>query len=216
MAGMDDSSMSLREVAASSAQPDRDASRVAHAAAELGVPVPPTFRLAGVDDGGGQLAHLAGTAQGFRHGIAILARLNGKPIDQCLAEMTAPPLEGGPRPPWAPPDDWTDTEAMLAWLAECERHPEWPQFYNSVTDWAPLVAAFLSGSASIKAITTAITSIHNHRNRMALAKYVIDTAAARGDAIDAVALIRAANSGPAASPATYSGPDGGEPTNTGG
>lgn len=213
---MDDSSMSPREVAASSAQPERDAGRVAHAAAELGVPVPPTFRLAGVDDGGGPLAHLSGTAQDFRHGIAILARLNGKPIDQCLADMTVPPPEDGLRSPWAPPDDWTDTEAMLAWLAECERHPEWPQFSNSVSDWAPLVAAFLGGSASIKAITAAVTSIHNHRDRMAFAKYVVDQAVAGGVVIDPAALIRAANSGPATSPATNSGPDGGELTNTGG
>lgn len=213
---MNDSSISPREVATSSAQPDRDASRVAHAAAELGVPVPPTFRLVGVDDGGGQLAHLAGTAQDVRYSIAILARLNGKPIDQCLADMTAPPPEGRPRPPWAPPDDWTDTEAMLAWLAERERHPEWPQFSNSVSDWAPLVAAFLGGSASIKGITTAITSIHNHRDRMAFARYVVDQAVAHGVEIDPVTLIRAANSGPATSPATNSEPAGGEHTNTGG
>lgn len=213
---MNDSSMSPRGVATSSAQPDRDAARVAHAAAELGVPVPPAFRLAGVDDGGGQLAHLSGTVRDFQHGIAILARLNGAPVNQCLADMTVPPPEGGPRPPWAPPDDWTDTEAMLAWLAECERHPEWPQFSNSVSDWAPLVAAFLGGSASIKAITTAITSIHNHRDRMAFARYVVDQAVARDVEIDPVALIRAANSGPATSPATNSGPDGGEPTSVGG
>lgn len=213
---MDDSAMSPREVATSSVQPDRDAARVACVAAELGVPVPSTFRLAGVDDGGGQLAHLTGTAQDVRHGIAILARLNGKPIDQCLADMAAPPPEDGPRPSWAPPDDWTDTAAMLAWLAERERHPEWPQFSNSVSDWAPLVAAFLGGGIGIKAITTAITSIHNQRARMAFARYVVDQAVARGVEIDPVALIRAANSGPAASPATNSGPDGGEPTSTGG
>lgn len=213
---MNDSSMSPREVVVSSAQPDRDAARVADAAAELGVPVPRTFRLAGVDDSGDQLAHLTGTAQDVRHGIAILARLNGKPVDQCLADMTAPPPEGGPNPPWAPPDDWTDTEAVLTWLAECERHPEWPQFYNSVGDWAPLVAEFLGGSAGITAITRAITSIHNHRARMAFARYVVEQAVARGVEIDPVALISAANSGPATSPATTSGPAGGEPTSTGG
>lgn len=204
------------QLAASSTQPDRDAARVAHAAAELGVPVPPAFRLDGVDDGGDQLAHLAGTAQDVRHGIAILARLNGKPVDQCLADMTAPPPEGEPRPPWAPPDDWNDTEAVLAWLAECERHPEWPQFYNSAGDWAPLVAKFLGGSVSITALIRAITSIHNQRSRIGFAKYVIDRALERGVEIDPAALIRAANSGPATSPATSSGPGGEEPTSTGG
>lgn len=108
---MDDSAMSPREVVTSSAH-DRDAARVARAAAELGVPVPTTFRLAGVDEGDGHRGHLAGTAQDVRHGIAILSRLNGQTIDQTLADMTAPP-EGGPRPPWSPPDDWIDTEAML-------------------------------------------------------------------------------------------------------
>lgn len=213
---MNASSMSPREAAVSNAQSDPDAAGVAHAAAELGVPVPPTFRLAGVDDSGEQLAHLAGTAQDARHGIAILARLNGKPVDQCLADMTAPPPEGEPPAPWAPPDDWTDTEAMLAWLAEHERHLEWPQFSNSVGDWATLVTAFLGGSATITAITKAIVSIHNQRARMAFAKYVIDKALERGVEIDPVALISAANSGPAISPATNSGPSSGGPTSTGG
>jgi hypothetical protein len=177
----------------------------------LGVPVPPTFRLTGVDEGGGQLAHLTGTAQDIRHGIAVLARLNGKPVDQCLADMTVPPLEGGPRPPWVPPDNLTDNEALLACLAERERHPEWPRFFNSVSDWAPLAAAFLGGQIGIKAITAAIASIHNQRARLALAKYVVEQAVARGVEIDPVSLIRAANSDPPTGPAANSGPDGGEP-----
>ena len=212
---MDGSAMSPREVATSSAAPDSNAARVTRAAAELGVPVPPTFRLAGADEGGGQLAHLAGTAQDIRRGIAILARINGKPVDQCLADMTSPASEGGPRPPWAPPDDLTDNEALLAWLAEREQHPEWPRFSNSVSDWAPLVTAFLGGTVGIKAITTAITSIHNQRARLAFARYVVAQANAQGVKIDPVALIRAANSDPATNPATNSGPDNGEPTSTG-
>lgn len=203
---MNDSSMSPREAAVSDAQPDPDAARIIHAAAELGVPVPPTFRLVGVDDGGEQLALLAGTAQDFRHGTAILARLNGKPVDLCLADMTAPPPEGELPAPWAPPDNWTDSEAVLAWLAKHEQHPEWPQISNSVSDWATLVTAFLSGSATITAITKAITSIHNQRARMAFAKYVVDKALERGVEIDPVALINAADSGPAISPAPNSRP----------
>lgn len=213
---MNDSSMLPREAASSSAQSGCDAARVAHAAAELGVPVPSTFRLVGVDDGGNQLAYLTGTAQDARHAGAILARLNGKSVDQCLADMTAPAAESGPHPQWAPPDNWTDTEAMLAWLAEYEQHPEWPRFSNSVSDWAPLVAAFLSGSATVTAVTTAIISIHNQRARMAFAKYVVEQAVAHGVEIDPVALISAANGGPAISPATTSNPADGEPTSTGG
>jgi hypothetical protein len=202
---MDDSAMSPREIVTSSATPDSDAARVARASVELGVPVPPTFRLAGVDEGGSHLAHLTGTAQDIRYGSAILARLNRKPVDQGLADMTAPLPEGGPRPPWAPPDDWTDTEAMLEWSAERKRHPEWPQFSNSVSDWAPIVAAFLGGSVGIKAITTAITSTLNQRARLAFARYVVDQAVAQGIEIDPVALINAANSDPATGQAPNSG-----------
>jgi hypothetical protein len=207
---MDGSATSPREADISGAAPDDEVARVTRAAAELGVPLPSSFRLAGVDEDDSQLAHLTGTAQDIRHGIAILARINGKPVDQCLADMTSPASKAGPRPPWAPPDDLTDNEALLAWLAERERHPEWPRVSNSV-DWAPLVTVFLGGSVGITAITTAITSIHNQRNRTALVKYVLDKAAEQGVEIDPVALIRAANPGPVTGPATNSSQDGGDP-----
>jgi hypothetical protein len=83
---------------------------------------------------------------------------------------------------------------MLAWLAERERHPEWPRVYNGVGDWAQLVAAFLGGQIGIKAIAGAVTSIHNERARVAFARYVVDRAVEQGGEIDPVALIRAINS----------------------
>jgi hypothetical protein len=215
MTGMDGSASSPREVASSAAELDSDAGRVARAAADLGVPVPRTFRLSGVGEDGGHLAVLGGTARDFQHGIAIMARLDGKPVEECLAEMARPAPEG-PDPEWAPPTDWTDTEAMLAWLAERERHPEWPRVYNGVGDWAQLVAAFLGGQIGIKAIAEAVTSIHNERARAALVRYVVDRTVEQGGKIDPVALIRAINSTPAIESTKTNDPEAEEPTDRAG
>ncbi len=210
IARMDGSAIVPREVTGSARELDREAAQVARAAAELGIPVPRTFRLAGVGNDGGHLAELRGTAQEARHGSAILARLDGKPVNECLAEMHAAPAES-PDPEWAPPADWTNTEAMLGWLAERERHPEWPRIYNGVGDWAALVAAFLGGQVGIKAIAEATASIRNERARLAFARYVVDRAVEQGREIDAVALIRAVNSAPAVESTETSTPQSGEP-----
>ena len=83
---------------------------VARAAAELGVSVPPGFSLLGVDDEGKHVAINYGDSREIGHGGAILARLDGKPITECLADMNAP-AESGLDPEWAPPTDWTDLAA---------------------------------------------------------------------------------------------------------
>jgi hypothetical protein len=173
---MDSSAISPREPSRASVESESGDERVARASAELGVPVPKRFRLTGVGDDGSQRAHLGGTAQDIRYGVAILARLDGKPVHECLADMDAPP-KAGPGPEWAPPADWTDIDAMTAYLAEREQHPEWPQFDNSVADWAVLVSAFLAGGG-IRPITEAIVKIHSERARLGFLKYFMAQSAA--------------------------------------
>ncbi len=98
----------------------------------------------------------------------------------------------GPDPEWTPPADLTDTDAMLAYLSELERHPEWPLFYNGPSDWT----AMLGSAAGIAAIAQAAKSVLNLQTRRAFAKYVVDQAARQGVPIDPAAVIRAFDGSP--------------------
>jgi hypothetical protein len=161
-----------------------EAARVAAAAAELGVSVPEDFRLLGRDADGRHIAACYGGPAVMRMAAAILYRLDGAPVAECLARMKDTAQEPGPEPAWAPPTDWTDTDALLAYLAELERHPEWPRFYNGGGDWI----AMLGG---IGAVAGAAATVLNLRTRRAFAQYVIDQAVRQGATIDPVAVIRA-------------------------
>lgn len=167
---------------------DGEAARVAHAAAELGVAVPTAFRLVGVDEDGQYIAANSGSARDFRHGAAILARLGGRDIAECLAEM-ASPAGSGPEPEWLPPTDWSDNDALLAYLAKREGHPEWPRFYNGAGDWGVL----LGGGVGIAAIAGAARMVLDQKIRSNLARYVVDQAIQQGVPIDPVEVIRAFN-----------------------
>lgn len=114
-----------------------DSERVRRAATELGVKVPQGFRLTGLGEDGRHSAGCAGGAADFRVAAAICRRLDGVPLADC---WTDPEPAGDEKPAWAPPDDWTDTEAVLAYLAERNKHPEWPQIYNS---WGEVIGFML-------------------------------------------------------------------------
>ena len=166
------------------ADPDREGARVARAAAELGIPVLSGFWLLGIGDDGRHIAAMNGQAADYRHGCAILARLDGKPVEECLAEMDDR-ADGGPDPRRTPPATLTGTDA-IADLAELEWHPKWPRIYNGPGDWTSV----LGSAAGIAAIAQAAKSVLNLRTRRAFAKYVVDQAARQGVPIDPAAVIR--------------------------
>lgn len=176
------------------ADSDGEAARVARAAAELDIPVPSGFWLLGVGDDGRHVAAMNGQAADYRYSSAILARLDGKPVDECLAEMDNPADEG-PDPKRTPPDKLAGTDAIPADLAELERHPEWPRIFNGPGDWTSM----LGSAAGIAAIAQAAKSVLNLRTRRAFAKYVADQAARQGVRIDPVELIRAFEGSPSES-----------------
>jgi hypothetical protein len=107
--------------------------------------------------------------------------------------MAAPQSKPGPRTPGEPPEDWSDTEAMLDWLAERKQHPEWPRVYNSTGDVAAAAAlvSALVGGRSLPGIARAIASVINVRRRTALLESVIAQSVAQGAQLDPVALITA-------------------------
>jgi len=125
MAAMSDTKTSQSQLA----QQATDLDGVRRAAAELGVGVPRGFRLVGVSEDGRYISGCAGGADDLRAAIAICRRLEGVPVANCWVDPDPPEDE---KPAWAPPDDWTDTDAALAYLAEREQHPEWPRIHNSL------------------------------------------------------------------------------------
>src|ERR1700722_4579166 len=176
MRHMDDSEMPQSQpIEPDAVDPDGETARVARAAAELGIPVPSGFWLLGVGDDGRHVAAMNDQAAEYRYSSAILARLDGKSVDECLAEMDNPGDEGSD-PQWTSSDKLTGTDATLADLAELERHPEWPRIYNGPGDWTSM----LGSAASIAAIAQAAKSVLNLRTRRALAKYFVDQAARQG------------------------------------
>jgi len=161
--------------------------QTARAAGELGVPVPKGFQLLGVDDDGRYLARNDGTAEDHRRGGAILSRLGGMSVEEALAKMNRP--YDGPRPAWWGPEDLHDQDALLAYLAERDKHPEWPRPYNGPADWAMV----LGGGAGIAAIATSIARMHGQQVRANLARFVVKTAVEQGVQIDPAELLRAIN-----------------------
>jgi hypothetical protein len=110
-----------------------DADRVGQAAADIGISVPPGLLLVAVGEDGKHLARTAGSEAGFRAVAAILSRLDGKSVSECLRDLDGPGPDVGPKPAWWPPDDFFDNpETQRAYLAEYAKHPEWPRFFNSV------------------------------------------------------------------------------------
>jgi hypothetical protein len=172
------------------ADPDREGAQVARAAAELGIAVPSGFWLLGVGDDGRHTAAMNGQAADYRYGCAILARLDGKPVEECLAEMDDR-ADGGPDPRRTPPTKLTGTDA-IADSVELERHPAWPRIYNGPGDWTSV----LESAAGIAAIAQAAKSVLNLQTRRAFAKYVVDQAARQGVPIDPAAVIRAFEGSP--------------------
>lgn len=165
-----------------------DAARVARAAEEVGVEVPDGFFLTGVDENGNHTAFMPGNSTALRNSAAILHRLDGGSVDDVLARMLQEPeAEPGPRPEWWPPDDWKDKEAMDAWLAERAKHPEWPDVYNGIGDWLPM----LLNGAGVTALAAAAASHMNLRARIGFAKWLIKKAEAQGLHPDPVAVLRA-------------------------
>jgi hypothetical protein len=172
------------------AELDADADRAARAAAELGLEVPDGFVLMGLDSTGKHTALNSGTADDIKIGIAILGRLDGASVEECLAGMTAK-SEAGPRPEWWPPDDWRDTEAMDAWLAERVRHPEWPNAYNGPGDWGLLLAGIGSSLAGLASVIRALAPTMNLRERRLFAEFVVHKAAEQNVTLDPADIIRA-------------------------
>lgn len=163
-----------------------DAARVARAATELDVEVPAYFLLTGMGPDGKHTAFNSGTAADLRVGGAILMRLDGASVAECLAWMDEDDPDPGPRPEWMPPDDPNDAEAWDAWMNERARHPEWPDFYNGPGDWLPL----LTSGAGITAIASAASYL-KQRDRIKMAKWLVTRAEERGLPVDPVAVIRA-------------------------
>lgn len=116
---------------------------------ELGIPVPRGFQLRGIDEEGKHVARVYGLPGDIRASAAILDRLDGRPISECLTRMERPELEPDPRPEWWPPDDWTDTEALLAYLAKLDEHPEWPRLYNGPAEWFDLAPYVVAGGTVV-------------------------------------------------------------------
>ncbi|MER7456304.1 hypothetical protein [Micromonospora sp. NPDC126480] len=171
------------------------AARVSRAAAELGIPVPDGFQLLGAGKGGRPVALTSGTARDFRFASAILARLGGKPVDECLASMHA--LAEGPMPEWARPVDWNDRQAVEQYLDEREKHPEWPNVYNG--GGGDLIA-HLGTAGGIAALAAATASVLNLHGRRAFAKFVVQKAVEQGVQIDPAEVIRAFEGAPVRSP----------------
>lgn len=135
-----------------------DADRVGQAAADLGTPVPPGLQLVAAGEDGKHFARTAGSEADFRAVAAILSRLDGKPVSECMREFDWPGPDVGPRPAWWPPDDFFDNpDAQRAYLAEYAKHPEWPRFFNSAGTVmhelaqlaAPLIGTGVTGAAGI-------------------------------------------------------------------
>jgi hypothetical protein len=164
-----------------------DTARATRAAAELGVEVPEGFFLAGVDENGRHTAFMPGTANDSRVSAAILNRLDGQSIAECLS----PTEEPGPEPKWMPPNDWNDSNEWQAWMAERTRHPDWPHVYNSAGDWV----AVLGSGIGIASIAQAAKSVMNLRTRRNFAKWLVEEAHKRGMDVDPVAVIRAFDGG---------------------
>jgi hypothetical protein len=171
--------------------------RVARAASELGVEIPRDFKYLGIGPDGKHHAACHGDAADFRATVAILRRLEGKPIAECPAQ---PEDDEGPRPEWWPPDDLHDTEAWLAYLEERERHPEWPQAYNGGGEWAIALISAVLGTGGIAGVAWAGVAAYGEYQRRRLAEYTVDqrrrlaefaieAAARTGAVIDAEAVI---------------------------
>jgi hypothetical protein len=111
---------------------DTDSDTVSRAAAELGVEVPRGFQLVGFGEDRRHICRCAGSAADFRVAAAICRRLDEAPVADCWIDSDR---SGDERPAWLPPADWTDTEAVFAYLVERQQHPEWPRFSNSWADF---------------------------------------------------------------------------------
>lgn len=157
-----------------------ESDRVSQAAAELGISVPNGFRLLPVGEDGEHVAMFHGDASQTRASAAILGRLDGKSVSECLVTMTNAELVLEPKPEWWPPDDLTDPEALLAYLAKLDEHPEWPRIYNGPIDWVA-VATVAAAGAGVATVAM----------RMATYVYIVEQAKKQGVTIDPVALIQA-------------------------
>jgi hypothetical protein len=170
-----------------------DAERVANAAAELGVAVPRNFKYLGLGADGKHHAICHGDAADFRALVAILRRLEGDPIEECL---TTPEGESGPPPEWEPPADPHDTEAWLDYVEERRRHPEWPQAYNGGGEWTVALISALLGTGGLTGIAWASVSAYTVQQRRRIAEFAIEAAERQGVKIDPEAVIRAFVEGP--------------------
>lgn len=141
-------------VAADTDQADR-------AARKLGVAVPPGFQLLEAGPDGRYTAFCAGTANDLRITAAILNRLNGATVNEC---WTSPAGSSAEQPLWAPPDDLSDQDALLAYLAEQRKHPEWPQAYAYNLTWDTILT-WLAGGGSFMALKSVEGIISNTADR---------------------------------------------------
>ncbi|MBB4738523.1 hypothetical protein BJY16_001982 [Actinoplanes octamycinicus] len=174
---------------------DDDQARVARAADELGLDVPRRFKYLGLGPDGKSHAICEGNAADLRATVAILRRLEGKPVEECLTEPTdaaGPPVE------WEPPADFHDAEAWLAYVEERRRHPEWPRVYNGAGDWAIGLISALLGTGGLTGVAWAAVSAYNVNQRRRIAEYAIDAAERQGARVNPEAVIRAFVEGPRA------------------
>lgn len=172
---------------------DDNEARVTRAADELGLDVPRRFKYLGIALDGKPHAICEGDAADLRATEAILRRLEGKAIEECLVE---PEGDAGPPPEWEPPDDHHDTEAWLAYVEESRRHPEWPQAYNGAGDWAIGLIGALLGTGGLTGVAWAAVSAYSVNQRRRIAEYVIDAAERQGVTFNPEAVIRAFVEGP--------------------
>jgi hypothetical protein len=172
-----------------------DEARVARAAEELGLKVPRHFKYLGIGPDGEPHAICDGDAADLRAVAAILLRLEGKPIEECLA---TPDDEVGPPPEWEPPADPQDAEAWLAYAEKRGRHPEWPRVYNGAGDWAVGLISALLGTGGLTGVAWAAVSAYNVNQRRRIAEYAIDAAERQGTRVNPEAVIRAFVEGPRA------------------
>ena len=92
-----------------------DEARVARAADELCIEVARGFKYLGIGPDGKPHAICEGDAADLRVTVAILRRLEGEPIEDCLADSED---EARTPPEWTPPVNPNDAQAWIAYAEE--------------------------------------------------------------------------------------------------